>query len=79
MTNCNALHPVQFDLIVRACQRASFMAANTQVTLGAALDAACRKEGIVLDTDSYAFAILSLSLYRSKIEACRQCKTDEPR
>ena len=71
--NCNALRPVQFDLICRACERAAMMVAHTEVSLGAALDAACRREGIVLDSDSYAFAILSLSLYRARLEGRRQC------
>lgn len=72
--NGNALKPINFDLIVRAVEYAAPMVKHTSVPLGSALNAACRRQGIVLDDDSYAIAVLSLAKYRDR---CKEgtCKT----
>lgn len=69
MLSDNALKPQRFDLMLQATERASTIVAHTSVTLGAALDAACRKLGIVLDDDSYAMAIIALGRYRQRQRA----------
>jgi hypothetical protein len=71
--NGNVLKPMQFDLICRATEHAAPLVSHTDVSLGSALDAACRRHGIVLDDDSYAIAILSLSKYRERLSERRQC------
>lgn len=73
MTNGNTLPPMRWDLLIQATEYAAPMVAHTDVSLGAALDAACRRYGIVLDDDSYAMAILSLGRYRERLSERRQC------
>lgn len=75
MTNNNALKPINFDQLIQAVEYAAPMIAHTNVSLGDALNAACRRHGIVLDDDSYAIAILSLSKYRERITG-RKCKSE---
>lgn len=77
MTNGNALSPINFDLLVRATELAAPLVAHTDVSLGDALDAACRRNGIVLCDDSYAIAIVSLAKYRNKLSERRQCSKQE--
>jgi hypothetical protein len=71
---------MRWDLLIQATEHAAPMVAHTDVSLGAALDAACRRHGIVLDDESYAMAILSLSRYRERLSERRQCshQTAEP-
>lgn len=69
--NGHALKPIQWDLLIRACEKASMTVAHTDVSLGAALDAACRRLGYVLDDDSYQIAIVSLAKYRAKLSIRR--------
>lgn len=67
MTNGNALAPIDFDPIIKALEYAAPMIKHTRVSLGDALDAACRRHGIALDDDSYSIAILSLAKYRERV------------
>lgn len=69
MINGTALEPKRFELVIRATERAACIVQHTSVSLGSALDHACRNLGIVLDDDSYCMAIVSLGKYRSRLQA----------
>lgn len=68
MINGNALEPMRFDLVIKSTERAASIVSRSSVSLGKALDTACRSLGIVLDDDSYTLAILSLGKYRQRLQ-----------
>lgn len=78
MINGNALEPRRFELVIRATERAACIVEHTSVSLGSALDHACRNLGIVLDDDSYTMAIVSLGKYRHNIQRRKAEQCDEP-
>lgn len=74
MINGSALEPKRFELVIRATDRASCIVCNTSVSLGSALDHACRNLGIVLDDDSYTMAIVSLGRYRQRLQDAKNIR-----
>lgn len=69
--NGHALKPANFDLVCRVAQAASQLAANPTISIGSAVDAACRRLRIVLDDDSYVLVVTSLGFYRQRLAAGR--------
>lgn len=66
MINGSGLTPTRFDLVCRVAERASFLVGpHSTISLGAAVDAACRRLRIVLDDDSYCLVVVSLGRYRN--------------
>lgn len=69
--NGHALKPVHWTLLVSAVEHASTMVHHTDISLGSALDASCRRLGYELDDDSYSIAIVALAKYRDKLSLRR--------